>query len=113
MQNTNSEGVMYEIRFGAVKELIAEKKYAEAYVILKTIDDPVARELQAKLEKLEPSLLLPSVPVVSRTRKPRFARRDAAIFFGFIVFALLVISMYEGLTPRPNESDAYPADYDQ
>lgn len=47
---------MSKAKFAAAKELIDEKKYDEARGILKTIDHPTAREWEAKLDKIAPSV---------------------------------------------------------
>ncbi len=51
---------MSKAKFAAAKELINEKRYIEAYDILKTIDHPVAREWEEKLFKLAPFLNKPA-----------------------------------------------------
>lgn len=46
---------MSKAKFDAAKQLIGEKKYAEARSILSTIDHPTARQWEAKLDQLAPS----------------------------------------------------------
>ena len=45
---------MSKAKFAAAKELIAEKKYAEARSLLKTIDHPMARQWEEQLNKIDP-----------------------------------------------------------
>ncbi len=64
---------MSKAKFDAVKELINEKKYAEAKALLKTIDHPTAREWEAKVDKLSPTLVTAFAP--SSQVKPDLKRR--------------------------------------
>lgn len=47
---------MSKAKFAAAKELIDEKQYDSARAILKTIDHPVAREWETKLDALSPAV---------------------------------------------------------
>ena len=44
-----------KVKFDTVQELIDEKDYTGARVILKGIDDPTAREWERKIDALEPT----------------------------------------------------------
>lgn len=59
---------MSKAKFDAAKELINEKKYAEARAILKTIDHPTAREWETKIDKLTPLPPLVTKPIQKRRR---------------------------------------------
>lgn len=70
---------MSKAKFDAAQELIDEKDYAGARAILKSIDDPTAREWERRIDALQP---------------PRSSRKQyqliAAIAFGIGGLALLV-----------------------
>lgn len=58
---------MSKAKFDAAKELIQEKKYAEARTLLHSIDHPTAREWEAKLDKLDtPADSFPDTPKAKR-----------------------------------------------
>ena len=102
---------MYEMRFEAVKELIVAKKYYEARVILKTIDHPKARQWEAQLNKLDQSFSPALAPAAKSIYKRKSLRRDAAIFFGLILFCFLLANMYEGLISRPRAASIKGTEY--
>jgi hypothetical protein len=67
----------------AAKELIQEKRYAEARAILKTVDHPTAREWLAKLDKIAPEK---QESALKKLLMPRRGR-SRLYWIGFAVFA--------------------------
>jgi VIT1/CCC1 family predicted Fe2+/Mn2+ transporter len=61
-------------KFDAVQELVDKQDYAGARAILKTIDDPSAREWEHKIDALQPA--------------PRLSNRAAHLIISTIAFAI-------------------------
>lgn len=84
---------MSKAKFAAAKELIDEKKYDEARSILGTIDHPVARQWEAKIDSLSPR--------VSQSTKPgnsyiyNIIRVIAVVFIAVILVALILRQMQQ------------------
>jgi VIT1/CCC1 family predicted Fe2+/Mn2+ transporter len=63
-----------QAKFDAVQELVDKQDYAGARAILKTIDDPTAREWERKIDALKPP--------------PRVSNRAAHLIISSIAFAI-------------------------
>lgn len=84
---------MSKTKFLAARELIKEKKYAEARAILNTIDHPTARAWLSKLDELE-----------SQPRKQRSQLGIMVIVILLIVFISLSVAIVVLIVRRPVEA---------
>jgi hypothetical protein len=83
---------MSKVLFAAVKELVDEKKYEEARIILKAIPDPKARDWETALDELDPP---PAATFF--TRVPISAEEKSANLTILIVFIIIIILIFMAL----------------
>lgn len=97
---------MSKAKLEAAAELIREKRYDEARILLKMVDHPKAKEWLKKLDRISPEL--PEVKVYRGVEQPhksnkvlmerlvvwsqlmRLIRGVAAVFFGIFLFVLAI-----------------------
>lgn len=74
---------MSKIKLQAAREYIQAKDYGNARNILKSVDHPIAREWEAKIDKLSPP------------KKPNKSNRVTVLFLAIILLAIIA---YVGLS---------------
>ncbi len=79
----------------AARELIQEKRYAEARALLKTVDNPTASVWLKKLDEVEPPIVISATPTRDRLVYETFLKQWAEVektillvgAFGLVLFA--------------------------
>lgn len=119
---------MSSVKLEAAKELIREKKYAEARAILLTIDDPFAKQLIDKIDKVTQGKYRPAQSILDqlpvetkqqRGKKGKIAvqssppkKRRISALQGFIllsfclIFSAIAIAAPKDLAPTPTASNS-------
>ena len=95
---------MSKQQFEAVRELILEKKYAEARALLRVMDHPTARKWEAKLDELDSESSFPEFPTPppkpKPSRSPNYRLTVIVAVLGVMVAMLLVLNMGGYFSPK-------------
>src|SRR5689334_1989982 len=88
---------MSKILYDAARKLISEKQYADARVILKVIDEPKARNWEAKLNEIDP---LPSRVLKNPLAGRGHLKRNVIVIILIgVVFSLLLLNTIGEFSP--------------
>ncbi|MFN8380245.1 MAG: hypothetical protein U0452_16420 [Anaerolineae bacterium] len=98
------------VKLDAARQLILEKRYAEARMLLKTVDDPIAWTWLAKLDQIAPE---PKAAEPARRRPDKFVLAALGLIAVLVLVIVAVLAGRQSQTPTegavlPTVDDSVP-----